>query len=225
MNPIVIDIETKAGKPGDAEEWMRRNWSPSDKWAEETIGKRYKEALEKKRTQLALIDTAEVMVIAVERAPGEAQLLHSFGTAPGITPGFGSEKEMLQGFAQWLAMVEMQAGPVTWIGHNIRGFDLPKLRLRMVKHGISLPPALAGAHESVFDIMSEFCRHFSTNRVEMISASDVFDSLGIPNHKQEMDGSKLETLIAEGRFAEILAYAKKDVEAESLCWRKMEGRA
>ena len=78
---ICLDIETTAGRPESAEEFMRRQWSPAPNWTPDTIGKRYKEAYEKKLGKLALLDAAGIAVIALQ-TPGHRMVLHCIGTVP-----------------------------------------------------------------------------------------------------------------------------------------------
>jgi DNA polymerase III epsilon subunit-like protein len=227
---ICLDIETTAGRPEHAEEWMRRQWTPNKDWTPDTIGKRYKEAFEKKLGRLALLDSAGIAVVALE-LPGQVRtLLHCLPegaagetlTDYGRVIGFASELEMLKGFRSLLAVWCDER--TLLVGHNIRAFDLPRLRLAFLRAGLQLPPAL-GQDQPNFDSMPAFCRAFSVERSEMIGLPEVLDKLGLPNHKRIVDGGQIDELIAKREHETILRYAALDVQAEAEVFLRLTGRS
>lgn len=231
---VCIDIETKAGRPESAEEWMRRQWSPSPQWTPETIGKRFKEAYEKKLMKLALMDSAGIAVIALN-TPTQRVILHCLPGSglPTESPerstdyataviGFTDEKAMLAYFRPLL--LGLCDDGTELVGHNIRAFDLPRLRLAFLRAGLQLVCVL-GPNQPHFDTMKEFCRAFSIERSEMIGLPEVLDKLGLPNHKELVDGSQIDELIAKGEYETILRYAALDVQAESEVFLRLTGRS
>lgn len=225
---ICLDIETTAGRPESADEWMRRQWSPSPNWTPDTIGKRYKEAYEKKLAKLALLDAAGIAVIALQ-TPQQRVLLHWIGESDHLATErdetfvrFHDEKTMLIYFREYLR--EWAGDQTLWIGHNIRAFDLPRLRLAFLRNGLQIPPALA-SHQPHYDTMREFCRNFSVERSEMVGLSEVLDKLGMVNHKGVVEGSQIDELIAQGEVETILRYAALDVQAEAKLALRLMGKS
>lgn len=233
---LCLDIETEAGRPESAEEWARRYWSPDHRWAPETIGKRYLEALKKKQERLALLDSAGIAVVATVGSTLPVAVGHACGEqAPehrdwGLIGGFADERALLIALRNFL---ERQTDEGTLlVGHNLRGFDLPRLRLAYLRAGLQLPGLLASPDVRVFDTMREFARHFSVEREEFVSLAAVLEKLGMPNHKEVMDGSQIGELLArvngpEGKesLEAVLKYAALDVLCESEVFLRLTGRS
>lgn len=252
---LCLDIETVAGRPESAEEWARRFWCPDERWAPETIGKRYLEALRKKREKLALLDSAGIAVIAIRDSSQHrpVTVTHACGQqAPefrdwGLIGGYADERELLKRFREFLNQ-HTDEGTLL-VGHNIRAFDLPRLRFAYLRNGLQLPGLLASPEVRVFDSMNEFARRFSVEREEFISLATVLQKIGMPNHKEVMDGSEIGELLAEvgretrdgGRGPEaasrlsplaarpaleaVLKYAALDVLCESEVFLRLTGRS
>lgn len=225
---LCLDIETTGGRPESAEEFMRRQWSPAPNWTPETIGKRFHEALAKKREKLALLDAAGIAVIAFNGPRIGRVILHRLEvqaeTRTDYATIIGCESEA----AMLCLMRERLAGwcdaKTILCGHNIRAFDLPRLRLACLRAGLQLPEAMNAAQPH-FDSMREFCRAFSVERSEMVGLAEVLEKLGIPNHKGIVDGSQIDELIAQREFEAILRYAALDVSAESEVFLRLTGRS
>jgi len=239
QNPVewlCIDIETEAGRPEAAEEWARRYWQPNEAWKPETIGRRYLEALEKKREKLALLDSAGIAVIALRDSSGQrpVSLLHNHGVcelevehrAWGLVGGYADEKAMLIALREYLNNFTDRETLV--VGHNVRGFDLPRLRFAYLRAGLQLPGLLASPDVRVFDTMREYARRFSVEREEFVSLETVLTALGMPNHKELMDGSQVGELLASGSkesLEVVLQYASQDVLCESEVFLRLAGRS
>lgn len=224
---LVIDIETVAGRPESAEEAMRRQWTPDARWTPETIGKRYLEALEKKKAKLALLDSAGIAVVALNASCGRL-VLHAMGEHPRSSHdfadviGYRDERSMLLGLREVLAL---WCGEHTLVaGWNLAGFDYPRLRLAFLRAGLQLPPALAGDQPRL-DLMKEFCRTVSVERSEMASFEEALEKLGLPNHKALVSGAQVGELIAKGEIETVLRYAALDVVAESEVFFRLTGRS
>jgi len=222
---LAIDIETIAGEPTEAEEWMRKSWSPSPKWKPATIGNRFLEAYEKKQEQLALLDTAPIITVAM-RTEADCRVIHHLPV--GDQQVVGARLEQTADQAAMLRRVRDyldQCTPETvLVGHNIRHFDLPKLRHAMIRHDVRLPQCLVWHDQPLFDTMIEWNRYTLDER-PMISLSDVLDACGLPNHKRVIEGAFVPELYQQGQYQTILTYAVADVVAEWNLFLRMTGQA
>lgn len=229
---LALDIETAGGRPEDAERDMRTNWSPSPNWKAETIGNRYLEMLEKKKERLALIDGSAVIsdaLIGVDSTG--ARSIGCFHSLYSHEPkrveaadvfGFVSERDAL--YAK-RTMLDANCDPDTClVGHNIIEFDLPKLRMAYLRHGLQLPHVLASQYQPVFDTMREWGKRFSATRNPFISVADVLEVLGIESHKSLVDGSQVEQLYKDGRHDTIIKYNLLDVIVEHDLFLRMTGQ-
>jgi len=222
---LCIDLETTAGRPESAEEFMRQQWTPDARWTPETIGKRYLEALAKKREKLALLDSAGIAVVALN-APAGRMILHALREQPetvtdyALVRGFKDERSMLVGLRQVLA-AWCDEGTLL-VGHNLKAFDLVRLRLAFLRARLQLPPVL-GVNQPHFDTMREFCRSFSVERSEMVGLEEVLGKLGLPNHKGLVNGAQIGELISKGEIETVLRYAALDVMAESEVFMRLTG--
>jgi hypothetical protein len=226
---LALDIETANGRPEDAERWARLYWSPSATWKDETIGRRWHEAIEKKTARLALLDSSPILCVslrsAVElrclhwlhRERGEPTLLHG-----AMVEGFEDESNMLVALRSLLD-IHTADGETTIVGHNVRAFDLPRLRAAYVRAGLQLPAALARRDLQVYDTMVEYVRRFSIHGQAMISLDDVLEVFGMESHKCTMSGAIVPELYDKGAFDTIIQYALLDVIAESDLFLRMAG--
>lgn len=220
---VCIDLETVSGDPDDAYRWARDHWSPSDRWKPETIGQRFLEALAKQKERLNLMDGSPVISIGIgtER---ELRLFHwldchvaTIGTA--TVERHANEGSMLLAVRDWLARCDRET---VLTGHNVRGFDLRKLRHRMITHGIKPPPCLLDRSQPVFDSMLEWKR-YTLNDGDFVGLSEILDALGIPNHKQAISGDMVEELHQVRQFEKLLTYAVLDVVAEYQVFCRLAG--
>ena len=110
---------------------------------------------------------------------------------------------------------------VTWIGHNIRDFDLRFLYQRAVILGVN--PGMELPHDSragdieVFDTMTKWAGW--GNRVKL---DDLCQALGIPGKEQDgMTGKDVYAYAQAGRYDEIATYCAHDVERVRQAHRRM----
>lgn len=228
---LVLDIETNDGSPDEVEAALRARWlPPANHKTPQAVGSAWLELVERRRERLALADQAPVAIVSlvgVTETGRELRALHCLEAAEiryfegAAVEGFASERAML---AALRGLLDQFTTPDTeLVGHNVAGFDLPKLRYRYVKHGLRLPMALAGAGAPVYDTMRRFCRDFSKDEQPFVSLDWLLKEFGIPSHKGEMDGSKVPAYIAERRFDELLRYALRDVLVEEELYLRMTG--
>lgn len=233
MEWLTIDIETRAGNPDAIEEWWRNFWKPDTNWKPETIGKRYLEGLDRKRQMGALLDSATIAVVAVA-GTSKIAIEHCVGGAAttalpgkpadtdyGCVTGWASEREMLQEVDGLIRNCATE--DTLLVGHNIKGFDLPRLRMAYVRNGLPMPPWLSHL-QPCYDIMKEYCRGFSVERQELISFDDVMRGLGMESHKGIISGADIGRLIEAGDVETITRYASLDVQKESEAFLLMTGR-
>lgn len=99
----------------------------------------------------------------------------------------------------------------TWIGHNIRGFDLPFIYHRSVmlcvKPPLYLPKASGPSDRRVYDTMTEWAGWGRT-----ISQDALATALGLPCKPEGMDGSKVWEMAKAGMIREIAEYNQYDVQ-------------
>ncbi|RMF87704.1 MAG: hypothetical protein D6741_20235, partial [Planctomycetota bacterium] len=193
-------------------------------WKAATIGSRFLEAYEKKKERLALLDTAPIISVAI-RTEADCRVIHHLPVDETQVAGAALERTddqeaMLRRVRDYLD----QCTPDTvLIGHNIRHFDLPKLRHAMLRHGIRLPQCLVDRDQPLFDTMIEWNRYTLDER-PMVSLCEVLDACGLPNHKQLIDGAFVPDLYEQGEHLAILTYAVVDVVAEWTLFLRMTGQ-
>lgn len=124
-----------------------------------------------------------------------------------------TEKELIQGFFQYLS--NMRARIVSFNG---RTFDMPVLKYRAMRHGISARWLFKTGdkwngynnryssdwHCDLLEVLSDFG---ASSRVKM---NEVCAMLGLPG-KIGIDGSQVETMFNDGKLKEIRDYCEIDV--------------
>jgi predicted PolB exonuclease-like 3'-5' exonuclease len=119
------------------------------------------------------------------------------------------EVSMLTDFAQWIDRVKPCI--VTWNG---RGFDMPVITSRALRHGIAMPWWFADRNtryrytqEGHFDLM-DFLSDFGAAKSSRL---DAFAKLvGLPG-KVGVDGSQVAPMVHAGKLSEVNAYCLCDV--------------
>ena len=223
----VVEIETQPpGNPQDIDAEFHRTWRPNQKWLEDTVGKRYKEAHEKAKARGALMDCAEIVIVSI-KTPCELLVLHCLKEEPprvlnGATAqGFASGADMLFVLRSWLTVnIDLYT---TIIGHNLR-FDLNKLRLSYARQGLRLPEALVAAEQSTCCTMSLFTRRFSLSGSPFVSVADACEMVNIKHHKDTLEGSQVQAMIDAGEFDAVLNYAALDASLEADLWLRLTGQ-
>jgi len=122
------------------------------------------------------------------------------------------EENLLKDFWTKLLMeLDRPQADHTWIGHNIRGFDLPFIYHRSVmlaiKPPIYLPKASGPSDRRVYDTMTEWAGWGRTISQDALAAA-----LGLPTKPDGVDGSQVYQMAKEGRTAEIAEYNVYDVQ-------------
>ncbi len=142
----------------------------------------------------------------------------------------GGELETLQAFVSDLKTIsklayhggETEKG-ITFIGHNIAGFDLRFLWQRMVVNNIRPTVELLGAmkarpwDKSIADTMTMW----NPDRQSRVSLDKLCKALGVPTPKGGMDGSKVYETYKAGDLEKIRTYCMADVDAVRECYRRL----
>lgn len=234
---LAIDIETANGRPEEAERWMRLHYTPPANYkTAEACGKAFLEMREKKTEKRALLDSSPVVIVTVQTPAAGLYGLHCLGAVPsaphagtgGLVQGFATAREML--VALRTGLDSLVAEGTTIVGHNILGFDLPKLRWAYLKAGLRMPYALAADSQPVFDTMRQYGRRFSQVEKPFVALADLLEEFGIPSHKSELDGSKVPGMVEKILAGErqhldpLLTYALKDAAVEAHLFLAMTGQ-
>lgn len=233
---VTLDIETSDGSPEEAELVVMSTWRPASltepgAWKDDTAGRKLKEAMEKRKQKLALLDSAPVLVVSLRASDGQLLVLHCMepqvlrqepAAGNGCSIGFSTEKDMLIAlralFAQWCnAETVIQ-------GFNILEFDLPKLRNACLRNRLHMP-AMLSKEQPVFDAAKAF-RHFTVDSREkngFVPLTTVLQKFGLATHKDIMSGAEVPLKFKEGAFQEIITYAMLDVVKEDKLCALMRG--
>lgn len=122
--------------------------------------------------------------------------------------------------AQFAQLLEWKA--ITFIGHNIKWFDLPFLTKRYWIHGIPVPPALQFSGKkprevAVIDTMDLW----KTTSRDRVSLEVICLALWLPNPKTSTDGSQVYQLYQANNFDAIASYCEWDVKAVADVYKRI----
>lgn len=225
---LAIDIETANGRPEDAERELRMKWRPAPNWKNETVGARYRAAQEKAQERRALCDSSPIVIVSIS-TPTELRVLHHLEARDpeivegAMVEGFGDERQVLVALR---SLLEARCDESTLIvGHNVKSFDLPKLRQSYLRHGLRLPVPLAAYEQPVFDTMREYARRFSLADSLHIALADILETLQLPDYKGLIDGAQVPELVEAGKVDELVRYALLDAVAEREVYLRMTGQS
>lgn len=133
--------------------------------------------------------------------------------------GERSECELIEGFARSLEPFTPKL--VTWNGTS---FDLPVLRWRAMLHEISAPALsrrkyFARYLDDAVDLCDVLASFDGRSKVSLDHACRAFWIGGKPDN---VDGSKVQQMVDEGRFDIISNYCERDVVMTYLLWLRFE---
>jgi len=231
---LVLDIET-----GDADEGAVRAtmeaWKGPSNWKPETIERKRQEFAEKAMEKAALLDASPVLCVAL--TTDEPRRL--------IISGMGGDKPAVEGWAvdvredERAMLVRLREvldacatlGTVI-VGHNICGFDMPKLRNAYLRHRLKLPAILAprvldgDQAAPVVDTSRLFKAYSMEHRDDFCPGLDTMAAgLGIPRPKEVISGADVPRLHRAGEFAAILTYCAVDTACTARAYLLMTGQA
>lgn len=231
---ITLDIETESASAAEIE-MMVAAWQPKGNVKkQETIDAQCEAYRVKCTEKSALTDAAPIASVAIKTNRGVCEV---FSALPDVgldqVIGFDviqgdDEKDMLE--ALLIRLEELASNKPTIItGHNIKGFDLTKIRNRAGRYKIRLPFALLPYKTQLFDTQ-QLAKHYSTDLADdpMPSFAQVAVAMGMDIHKSDysgaqvpIDAAKARALVADGKASEakelietILTYNALDADSE-----------
>lgn len=230
---LVLDIET-----GDANEESILSalgaWKPPSNIKDpDKVEARRLEAMEKIRERAALLDASPILCIAVQ-TDRTAIVVNGMDKAQHQICGWrylaaGNERDMLIAIGSWLDLNTDQDTVI--VGHNIRNFDLPKLRNAYLRHRLRLPSILVpriidgDQVSSVVDTASLFKAFSMEHRDDFCpSLETMAASMGITRPKGVISGADVPRLHREGRYAEICTYCCIDTACTASAYLLMSGQ-
>lgn len=232
MRWICLDIET-ADAPESAIQEAIEAWKAPCTWKAETVVAKRQEAADRYRDKAALLDASPIICIAVAASDGRRVIFNGMPTHMSSTGwhqiSSPDEKPMLIEFRQWCD--HMAPPDATLVGHNIRGFDLPKLRQAYVRHRLKLPellrPRMDGEPPIItVDTMRLVCSFSMELRDEkFISLDRAAAVLGIEKPKQIITGADVPSLYRQGQYQVILTYCAIDTATTTRAYLLMTGQA
>lgn len=223
---ICLDLET-GNPPEDEIQAEIAAWRPPANLKRvETVEQARAEAAEKIREKAGLLDGAPVVSVALAFPLGleiGTTILHTLRPV-GVEGSFNqpTEKDLLTTLRLWL---DYWAGLETaLIGHNVLGFDLPKLRLRFAVHGLRLPWILTPSPDiRVDDTMRIFARYFLIGDRQFVSLDEMTRRLGVGAPKA-MSGADVPRLAASddaNDHARVVQYNADDARMTAAAWQRL----
>ncbi len=230
---IVFDIETGFADQSAIDVMVAKFKPPSNIKDPDKIEVRRNAFAEEAKQKSALTDSAPIMSVAIKSSCGFESCIHWIDGDDAhevVYPVFSvrSEYELLSAFSE--AMQEVIRPETYLAGHNVIGFDIPKIRNRMIKLGMRLPPFLMpkidyqDKVQPVCDTMTNaryFSQEYSSER--FVSFANLADSLGVKHHKERLSGAEIPMMIEQGKAGQVVAYNIDDVIAEEKVLLKMTG--
>jgi hypothetical protein len=231
---ICLDIET-GDAPAEAVAAALADWkAPANVKDPEKIEARRQEAIAKFNGKAALLDASPILCVALQADQSRRIVLngmdHSAPTIDGwLVVPCGDERGLLLALRAWL---NANTGPETVVvGHNVRNFDLPKLRQAYVRHGLKLPailkPRLRDEERAeTVDTASLFKAFSMEHRDDFCPSLDtVAASFGIPRPKQHMTGAACPRLFRDGQIATVLTYCCVDTATTARAYQLLTSTA
>lgn len=229
---VALDLET-GDAPPEAIAAAIAAWKAPANWKPETAEAKRREFAEKAIEKAALLDASPILCVALQTDRIRLVLNGMDDTAPEID-GWPvvpcvNERGLLVTLRAWL---DASTTPETLIvGHNIRAFDLPKLRHAYIRHSLRLPeilkPRLREENKAeTVDTATLFKAFSMEHRDDFCPSLDtVAASFGIPRPKQHMSGADCPRLYQEGQIATVLTYCAVDVATTTRAYQLMTSTA
>jgi 3'-5' exonuclease len=139
-----------------------------------------------------------------------------------------NEKELL---VEWIGMVNKFCAhfpAFTFVGHNIKEFDIPYVCRRMMALGVPLPKYLQISgmkpwETNMIDTMHQW--RFGDSR-HYVSLDLLAHVLGVPTPKDDIDGSQVRRVFYQDRDLErIKQYCVKDVVTTARIMQRFRGQS
>lgn len=135
------------------------------------------------------------------------------------------EKQLLSEFNDAAAKIINRYPSIKWVGHNVRGFDMPYIVKRSIVNGVKVPRAFhfhsLKPWESPLIDTQEVWRFGGWNTAKLGLIAEI---LGIPSPKQDLEGSMVSQVYWQGGNLErIKDYCEADIKATANVILKMSG--
>ncbi len=224
---LFIDIETASGhlsfdelSEGMQQEWMRKAKTKWNVEAEDAPRLFFEKAA-------ILAEFGKIVCISMGclRQRGDELKL--------ILRSYASEDEtaLLELFCEGLnkfiqSLGGGQAKPLTFVGHNIKEFDLPYISRRLIIHNIPLPECLRLHGKKPWEVP-----HLDTMQLWGFGDVKAFtrlallaEVLGIPSPKDDINGADVTRVFwQEKDLPRIVTYCQKDVETTAKVYLRLMG--
>lgn len=230
---IALDIET-GNAPEEFIQAKIADWTPPGNVTKpETVEARRKEAADKIREKSALLDGAPILCVAIH-SQNDRLIFNGMDSNPYQIDGWTiesltDEHQMLVRLRGWL---DTKTDPyTTLVGHNLLGFDLPKLRIAYLRNRLRPPYCLSvGTDEHsqpTTDTMRLFARRFAveSNGQPFVSLDKVATALGLPRPKSTISGSAVPAMHERGEHLPILTYCAIDTTTTAAAYELMMGHS
>lgn len=229
---VVLDLET-GDAPAEAIASTIAAWKAPSNWKTETVEAKRREFAEKALEKAALLDASPILCVALQTDRARLILNGMDDTAPTID-GWPvvpcvNERGLLVTLRAWLDA--SSTAETLIVGHNIRAFDLPKLRNAYIRHSLRLPEILKPrlrdeAKAETVDTAALFKAFSMEHRDDFCPSLDtVAASFGIPRPKQHMSGADCPRLYQEGQIHTVLTYCAVDVATTTRAYQLMTSAA
>ncbi len=134
------------------------------------------------------------------------------------------EKALLEQFCESVSKFSGKHKNLTFVGHNIKEFDLPFISRRMIIHGMCLPECLKLHGKKPWEVP-----HIDTmelwafgDRKSYTKLSLLAEVLGIPTPKDDISGEDVTRVYwEEENLARIVTYCQKDVETTARVYMRL----
>ena len=136
----------------------------------------------------------------------------------------GDEAQLLKDFLQTAAKIMQKYPKMQWVGHNIKGFDMPYIIKRALINGVAVPSVFHLQKQKPWENClldtQEIWKFGGWNSAKLGLISEI---LGIPSPKDAMSGPEVNEYYWAGRIDEIKTYCEKDIKATANILLRMSG--
>lgn len=230
---VVLDIETGDADPQAIAAAIDAWKPPTNIKDEEKIATRRQEAAAKIAERAALLDASPILCAAIQTDQVQ-MIFNGMDTTAPLIEGWsvlpcGNERGLLLALRAWLDA--HTSADTVLVGHNIRAFDLPKLRQAYIRHSLKLPNRLRALRRDespteTVDIAFLFKAFSIEHRDEFCPAlNTVATAFGLTNPKSLITGADCPRLYREGQFQTILVYCALDCATTTRAYQLMASSA
>lgn len=136
-----------------------------------------------------------------------------------------NEKILLEEFNDTARKITTKYPGMKWVGHNIKGFDMPYIMKRSIIHGLPTPKAFhfhkQKSWESPLIDTQDVWKFGGWNTAKLGLITEL---LGIPSPKEDLDGIMVPKVYWEGGNLErIKTYCEGDIKATANVLLKLSG--